>query len=988
MSLPTTHEGVYSFFELQADLIDGPLEFIIAQDDLRYVHLEKGKAKLKSSTQTIKLSLKQDCGCMGDLIQTRVFPSKDLKSYINNKTGIWLDESLIGNRNDSLDNDDFLTTSDDEQISDGHSHIIPKSEELKRNLTSKRRKEVNGPPDEDNKLINTITRLIKSGVTSLTRISRALRAWGMPVNETMIKNLVYLNHSATLYQPRKFRTVKKAAKLRGPQSPGFASADVALLPVVCKGGARYLSTIKMYLSNDKVRYSYRTFSSRSEVIQHLINFLTENPDCHTIRTDNAKEYKSEQCINLLNSFGIRHESIAPGSSFSNGLSERAHQEFYYQVQQHLSQTNLSTRVDLISYFTSAAETTLNLPLSAKPPPFLFGDGVSFKADDNKRLLDGFATRDITSHHRGIYLGHTHSGQCEVLSCTSTDVVLFHVHPNSLNALPLLETQNIIEHFNNNNFYSAPSRRNQTRQIRRKGMGHFQMGYGYFADDEAHPDEVQSGLFDQADTKEWMSIHDNKVMELCMTPNSNPIRTRFRRTWKITSTSERKAKSRFLVCAYKDSRDVESTTFVPSMVDRRLFDIKGLSYEFRCSTIDIKTAFLLVPLEEEVYITLPRHLPQCALDLGYLPNHTYKLLRSLYGLKESPKLFNDFLSDRLIALGWSQYKPGLFYQGTLEIPTALLTAYVDDIKCWAPDPDYLLKLMELSGIPCSDLLPVCSQPQRHVGEDISITNNILTKDISTYLGAMEDHRSNVIAAADSTRALNACNLHKIQKFKQDKDELTPSPSQTLLLQQVAGQLGWLSQCHPAVTARANMIASHVHRPSQFLFKCVHGTLNELRNTPPPPLRYRGLKQPEVRLWVDAAIHDYHSRRGWIIQLVDQDSDITIKDNLIEWKSSSIHATTFSSSTEAEVYALEKMLEEVYTTLNDLHQLFPGSPCRVLSDSNSGLKRITKELNLSLVRGKVSHIMQSLRKCDGVLEHVPGDLQLADALTKIKGLYFYD
>lgn len=124
--------------------------------------------------------------------------------------------------------------------------------------------------------------------------------------------------------------MKRSSKLKGPQSPGFASADIALLPYVCIGGHRFLSTIKMYVEKGNSRYSFRTLAARSEVVQHIIQFLTENPECHTLRTDNAKEYLSNACVNVLNEHGIRKEQIAPGYSFSNGLSERAHSEFYFK----------------------------------------------------------------------------------------------------------------------------------------------------------------------------------------------------------------------------------------------------------------------------------------------------------------------------------------------------------------------------------------------------------------------------------------------------------------------------------------------------------------------------------------------------------------------------------------------------------------------------------------------------------------------------------
>lgn len=195
-------------------------------------------------------------------------------------------------------------------------------------------------------------------------------------------------------------------------------------------------------------------------------------------------------------------------------------------------------------------------------------------------------------------------------------------------------------------------------------GSFHLRYGYIADDEAPPEDIDSGRFDKADLKEWMSIIDNNVLGPQSAPPEGvrPCRTRFRRTYKTSATLEVIEKSRFLVCETNDKRDVDISTEMPAAWIRRMLVVLGLSKGWRAATIDIKTAFLLVPLPPEhgdIYIRLPSHLPQCIVDLGYYPNATHKLNKSLYGLKESPRLFNEFLADKLSAIGWHRIAGGVF-----------------------------------------------------------------------------------------------------------------------------------------------------------------------------------------------------------------------------------------------------------------------------------------------------------------------------------------
>lgn len=165
-------------------------------------------------------------------------------------------------------------------------------------------------------------------------------------------------------------------------------------------------------------------------------------------------------------------------------------------------------------------------------------------------------------------------------------------------------------------------------------GNFHPDVGYLAADEADPKDILDGQFDGADEKEWRSIVDNEVMERVSPPAGvQPIRCRWRRTWKPLPGGARKAKSRFLVCATNDHRDVETTTHMPAAYVRRALFVYGLSRGWTAATIDVQTAFLLVPLPPDhgdIYVRLPHHMPKFATEQGYRGGEVYKLRKSLYG----------------------------------------------------------------------------------------------------------------------------------------------------------------------------------------------------------------------------------------------------------------------------------------------------------------------------------------------------------------------
>ncbi len=88
-------------------------------------------------------------------------------------------------------------------------------------------------------------------------------------------------------------------------------------------------------------------------------------------------------------------------------------------------------------------------------------------------------------------------------------------------------------------------------------------------------------------------------------------------------------------------------------------------------VDFVTAFLNGGIEEEIYITLP-----CA----YYPSKaTYKLFKSLYGLKQSPRNCYKTLRNILLSLGFTELEsaPRIFKSGVGK-DMVVIICYVDDL----------------------------------------------------------------------------------------------------------------------------------------------------------------------------------------------------------------------------------------------------------------------------------------------------------------------
>ncbi|CAI7831627.1 unnamed protein product [Closterium sp. NIES-53] len=89
-------------------------------------------------------------------------------------------------------------------------------------------------------------------------------------------------------------------------------------------------------------------------------------------------------------------------------------------------------------------------------------------------------------------------------------------------------------------------------------------------------------------------------------------------------------------------------------------------------IDVANAFLYAPVDAEIYVELPH-------GSHGEPNQVCQLQKSLYGIKQAPRLWQQYLHARLIRIGFKQlpHDQGM-YRFTKDDDYILLIVYVDDL----------------------------------------------------------------------------------------------------------------------------------------------------------------------------------------------------------------------------------------------------------------------------------------------------------------------
>ena len=144
----------------------------------------------------------------------------------------------------------------------------------------------------------------------------------------------------------------------------------------------------------------------------------------------------------------------------------------------------------------------------------------------------------------------------------------------------------------------------------------------------------------------------------------------------TDGSIKRYKARLVAQGFSQTHGVDYfDTFAPvaSAVSVRLLLALATIYNWDIRQLDIETAYLNAPVKETIYM---RQVPGFEVP----GNKVLKLKRSLYGLKQSGKNWNDYLSEFLLGIGMQRSKidPCLFYFRDSDGTIALLSVYVDDL----------------------------------------------------------------------------------------------------------------------------------------------------------------------------------------------------------------------------------------------------------------------------------------------------------------------
>ena len=403
---------------------------------------------------------------------------------------------------------------------------------------------------------------------------------------------------------------------------------------------------------------------------------------------------------------------------------------------------------------------------------------------------------------------------------------------------------------------------------------------------------------------------------------------------------------------------------------RIFLAVAAAKDWELIHLDIKNAFTESHLKEQIYLSPPQ-------GVEVKDGYALRVLRSLYGLKQSARDWNCLCRDYLLKLGFKQSlaEPCLFTEPVHKIH---LLIYVDDILCVTEntkDSDWvysqLLKRFKTKNL---------GQVTMFLG--IRIVQNRKSREI--YLDQIQYlegvlNKFGMNNAKFKRRGTPMRNYEGLKPIQPDKECHDPTE-----YQQVVGSLMYaMVYTRPDIAFALGKLSQHMQKPSETHWNYLKALMRYLRSALNLRLRF-GRGNSRLEVYTDA---------DWAGQKTDRKSTsggvAMLFGGPVYWQSK-VQRSVATSSTESEYMAMSinaKTTQWLAQVLRDLE--YPeligdnGKTVQMLAD-NQGAIALAKNPHLHERSRHIDisyHYIRDLVKQEKVkVKYIPTVEMTADGFTK--------
>ncbi|CAI7804490.1 unnamed protein product [Closterium sp. NIES-54] len=391
---------------------------------------------------------------------------------------------------------------------------------------------------------------------------------------------------------------------------------------------------------------------------------------------------------------------------------------------------------------------------------------------------------------------------------------------------------------------------------------------------------------------------------------------------------------------------------------------------RLRQIDVANAFLYAPVDAKIYVELPHGSHE-------EPNQVCQLQKSLYGIKQAPRLWQQYLNVRLTRIGFKQlpHDQGM-YRFTKGDDYVLLIVYVDDVL-YIGSTDNITTWFE-GELQKELTLTVSSTVTQYLGL------NIQEGEDAIYLNAAK--YADTIA---KRFALTPTTISTPYRYTTGNDKAKSAPLKPAGIRNYQRKLGCLLfaavTCRPDLSYSASQLATYLKRHEDEHMKELDRALHYLVSTPTIGLIYYKniTTTPKLIGYVDADhagdSDNRRSRTGYIYRLepIGPISWQSSKQELIALSSAEAEYIALCSATKEGLY-LRELLEEAKLAQLPSFSLFCDNQSAIRIANKNGFANRTKHIAL-----RYFFVKDEIEKGRLELSYCPTSEMAADYLTKKLG-----
>lgn len=493
-------------------------------------------------------------------------------------------------------------------------------------------------------------------------------------------------------------------------------------------------------------------------------------------------------------------------------------------------------------------------------------------------------------------------------------------------------------------------------------------------------EKYGEIFKRQDCKKWMqavndeitSLKENQTWRLVKrTVEMKPLTAKW--VFKLKENGDSvKYKARLVARGFLQKYGIDNTeTYAPvaKLATIRIILAVGMQHNFKFHQMDVKTAFLNGELSEEVYMEIPEGVEN-------VPGYVCKLEKSLYGLKQSPKCWNEKFNKFMIENGFKRSKHDYCLYVKEGSSPIFVILYVDDLLIVSPSNQLIENLK--SALNKSFKMTDCGSLKYFLGMEFVYDKGSLrisqTKSIEKVLCRFGMETCN----PSHTPMDKNCDLQR-------SDLKVNQPYRELI-----GCLMYLMLCtRPDICFVIGYLSRYQEYAGEEHWVAAKRVLRYLKGTLRDQLIYKKRNEPVLRAFADS---------DWASCKVDRKSVsgcvIQVYGNTVSWFSKK-QQTVATSSSEAEYIALSSVVGDVIWVkgiLQDLHEIDENYCAKVYEDNMGCIAMATTTENKRVkhidIRYHFTRDMVERKEIEIV--KIPSEQQLADpmtkALDKIKFLQF--